>query len=66
MVLEAFKERLTTSKLAQKHELSPQQISTWKREFIDNAERLFGGKNILLTMPAREQLTGNKGGSFMF
>ena len=44
VVLDALKERLTTSELAQKHELSPQQISTWKREFIDNAERLFGGK----------------------
>ena len=26
------------------HELSPQQISTWKREFLDNAEKVFDGK----------------------
>lgn len=44
VVLEALKERLTTTELAQKYELSPTQISSWKREFLDNAELVFGGK----------------------
>ena len=42
VVLEALKERMSTNELAQKFELSPQQISAWKREFIDNAEHVFG------------------------
>lgn len=44
VVIEALKERLTTNELAQKHELSPQQISSWKREFLDKAESVFSGK----------------------
>ncbi|MFT7420753.1 MAG: transposase [Arcticibacterium sp.] len=41
VVMEALKERQTLAELAQKFELSPQQISTWKREFLNNAETVF-------------------------
>ncbi|HEA19514.1 MAG TPA: hypothetical protein ENH87_01170 [Pricia antarctica] len=34
VVLEAFKERQTSQELAQKFEISPQQINLWKREFL--------------------------------
>ncbi len=44
VVLETLKERMSTVELARKYELSPQQISTWKREFLDNAEKVFDGK----------------------
>jgi len=44
VVLEALKERQTTNELARKFDLSPQQISTWKREFLNNAEGVFGKK----------------------
>ena len=44
LVLEALKERKTTTELAQKFNVSPQQISTWKREFVDNAELVFKTK----------------------
>ena len=44
VVLEALKERQTTNELAQKYDVSPQQISTWKREFINNAAQVFGSK----------------------
>lgn len=40
-VLEALKERQSLAELAQKYELVPQQISTWKREFLDGAEGVF-------------------------
>ena len=33
--LEAIKEQLTTSEIAKKYSVSPNQVSTWKREFID-------------------------------
>ncbi|WP_188619028.1 transposase, partial [Christiangramia forsetii] len=34
VVLESLKERQTTQELAQKFEITPQQISAWKREFL--------------------------------
>lgn len=42
VVLEALKERKTVSELAQEFELHPNQITTWKREFLDNACSAFG------------------------
>jgi len=44
VVLEALKEKSSLADLAQKHELHPQQISTWKREFLNGAESLFDKK----------------------
>lgn len=41
VVLAALKERESLSDLAQKYELHPQQISTWKREFLEGAEGVF-------------------------
>lgn len=41
VVLEALKDRLSLAELAQKYELHPQQISTWKREFLAEAESVF-------------------------
>ncbi len=38
VVLEALKERLSNQELAQKFDIHPQQISTWKREFLNGAE----------------------------
>ena len=41
VVLEVLKERSTVQELAQKFEISVQQIYTWKREFLANAETVF-------------------------
>lgn len=41
VVLEALKERMTIAELAQKFKVSPVQISTWKKEFLSNAETVF-------------------------
>lgn len=41
VVLEALKERSTIAELAQKFELHPTQISTWKKEFLAGAEEVF-------------------------
>lgn len=43
VVLEALKEHSTAAELAQKHSIHPSQISTWKREFLDGAEKVFDG-----------------------
>jgi transposase len=41
VVLEALQERVTLADLAQKYELHPQQITTWKTHFIANAAQVF-------------------------
>lgn len=41
VVLEALKERMTNQELARKFNIAPQQISTWKRNFLDGAESVF-------------------------
>lgn len=41
VALEALKERETLSELAKRFELHPNQISQWKREFIENAGKAF-------------------------
>jgi len=43
VALEAIKEQQTLSELASRFEIHPHQISKWKREFLDNAERAFEG-----------------------
>jgi transposase len=44
VAIEALKERESLSVLAQKHDLLPQQITTWKREFLEGSESVFEGK----------------------
>lgn len=44
VVLEALKERNTLQELAAKYEIHPQQITDWKRHFIDNSEAAFSRK----------------------
>lgn len=41
VALEALKERQTLQELAQKYELHPNQISSWKQEFLQNASVVF-------------------------
>ncbi|MBK6527218.1 MAG: transposase [Crocinitomicaceae bacterium] len=45
MVIEALKERDTIEDLARKHELHPNQISTWKKEFLAKASSVFSTAN---------------------
>ena len=46
VVLEALKERYTLSELSQKYELHPNQISTWKKEFLKKAGEVFTTKSV--------------------
>ena len=41
VVLESLKERKTVAELAQKYEIHPTQINTWKKEFIEGADQVF-------------------------
>lgn len=41
VVLEALKERSTLQELARKFEIHPQQITDWKRQFLENSGSVF-------------------------
>jgi transposase len=44
IVLEALKERQTLSEIAQKYEVHPVQVSTWKKEAQEHLGELFSDK----------------------
>ena len=44
VTIEAIKEQRSLQELAAKFELHPNQISSWKREFLDNADQAFISK----------------------
>ena len=41
VVIEALKERHTIEEIARKYELHPNQITIWKKEFLNNASAAF-------------------------
>ncbi|SFL08139.1 transposase [Porphyromonadaceae bacterium KH3CP3RA] len=41
VVLEVLQERETLQEIARKYELHPSQISTWKSQFLSNADAVF-------------------------
>lgn len=41
VVLESLKEKNTIEELARKHELHPNQISLWKKDFLSKASSVF-------------------------
>ena len=41
VVLKALKEQQTIKELAQKFEITPQQINTWKRKFLKEVDSVF-------------------------
>ena len=58
VVLEALKERMTNQELAYKFKIHPQQISTWKTEFLSSAEEVFAkgkSKNLKSEQELREE-----------
>jgi transposase len=45
VALEAIKEKKTLGELSQNYSIAPTQISTWKKQLEDNANKIFEGND---------------------
>ena len=55
VVIEALKERMSLAELAQKYDIHPTMISSWKRDFLASAESVFERKAKTKKDEAEEQ-----------
>jgi transposase len=55
VVIEALKERSTIEEIARKYELHPNQISTWKKEFLEKAAGVFQNKESKSEDPQQQE-----------
>ena len=55
VILDALREKQTLSELSQKYELHPNQISTWKSDFLANAKQVLETKKPKITEQAQGQ-----------
>ena len=56
VVLETLREELSLAELAQKYELHPTQISSWKTEFLSKADTVFEGSGAKKPPPPSEDV----------
>jgi transposase len=60
VVIEALKERSTIEELARKYELHPNQLTIWKKEFLNNAAAVFATKADLSEDKSQREATTEK------
>lgn len=46
VILEALQERTSMKEIAQKYEIHPNQITTWKKDFLDKAMTIMDAKKV--------------------
>jgi transposase-like protein len=55
VVLEALKEKYTIEEIARKHELHPNQITIWKKEFLSKASTVFESERVPMLKKERDE-----------
>jgi transposase-like protein len=60
VAIEAIKEVSTLQELASKYEIHANQISLWKKEFLDNANSVFESKRIEKKDESKEKVLYSK------
>ncbi len=55
IVIEALKEKYTIEEIARKHELHPNQITIWKKEFLSKAASVFEGEREPMLKKERDE-----------
>ena len=58
VVLEVLSERKTVAEIAQKHNIHPAQISTWKQHFLTNCSAVFESGESLEDGPFASNILG--------
>lgn len=57
VVLEALRERETLAALAAKYQIHPQQITDWKRAFVDQGEQVFSNPSEMKDKDTQEKIS---------
>ena len=55
VVLEALQERDTLQEIARKYDLHPNQITTWKKQFLSGASTIFEKGSVLINEEDKEK-----------
>ena len=56
VVLEALRGETSQAELCRRHNLSEEQLSTWKRQLLENAASLFGSRDKVSSEDAAERI----------
>lgn len=60
VAIEAIKEDMTIQELAVKHQVHPSQITTWKKEFLENASLVFDSKQQEIKDDSKDKILYSK------
>jgi transposase len=64
VVLETLRSERTDAEIAREHQVHPVTVGNWRRKFLENGPKLFGGDNALRECQKRvadlERLLGKK------
>jgi transposase-like protein len=57
VVLEVLREERTLSEIAAEHDLNPNQLANWRREFLEKAPEVFGDQKTIRDKKLAERRT---------
>lgn len=56
VAIESLREQLSLAEIAKKYSIHPNQVSKWKRDFLNNADKAFGSNDSVDVGKAMEKL----------